>query len=111
MKTVDFSVVEASLHLKEYALSMVELTGQFPVRDGKKTLEYAFKKQNPSKISVPVELLKQMQFRQDETTGKNYLVIDGNIVEKVTEKGFKRIQLCEKYRPAADTKTSGASVE
>ena len=106
MKTIDFSIVETKLPTKEYALPLVELVNQYPVRNNAKTLEYCFRKQNPSKISIPVELLKQMQFKHDEETGKLYMVIDGVIIERVTENGFKRIQLCEKYRPVESTATA-----
>lgn len=100
MKSINFSFVETNLTKKDYVQMMVELVSQYPARDGKKTFEYCFKKQNPSKISIPVELLDKLQFMQDETTSKLYLVLDGTIVERVVENGFKRVQLTAAYAPA-----------
>ena len=109
MKDVEFSTVESNLPVKEYALPLVELVNQFPARDGKKTLEYCFRRQQASKISIPVELLSKLKYKQDDS-GKFFLVIDGIVIERVTENGFKRLQLTAAYRPA-ETATSAASTK
>lgn len=106
MKSISFSDVEATLTRREYVLPMVELTAQYPVRDGRKTFEYCFRKQNPSKISIPEGLLDKLSFMKDDEN-KLYLVLDGVYVERIVENNFKRVRLTEQYRPAETTK-SGA---
>jgi len=105
MKSVSFSIVENQLNKKEYSLPMVEVIGQYPVKDDHKTFEYQFKRQNPSKISIPVGLLDKIQWKQDDD-GHFYMVLDGTVVERTVENGFKRVQLVERYRPAEATKGS-----
>ena len=107
MKSISFSVVEANLTKREYLQPLVELVAQYPEKDGKKTFEYQFKRQNASKISIPVELLDKLSFMQDENN-KLYLVCDGIVVERVIDSGFKRVQLTAAYRPASDAKKQEA---
>lgn len=108
MKFVDIAFVNTNLKQVEYAQPMVKLENQYPIRDGKKTYCYCFKRQQPSKISIPENLLDKLKFAVDDSNAL-YLVIDGIILERVTENGFKRIQLTSAYRP--EEAKDGGSVE
>ena len=99
MKDVDISFVKANLPVVQYAKRVVRVLNAYPVKDNCVTYQYQFRKQNPSKVSVPVADAEKLAWQADEENNL-YVVIDGVYLREVNENGFKRL-VSRKEKPAA----------
>lgn len=91
MKDVDLNYVNSHLKVVEYAKRVVRILNAYPERDGFRTYQYQFKKQNPSKVSVPCADIPQLQWQADDE-GNIFMVIDGTYIKEINENGFKRLE-------------------
>lgn len=105
MKDVDISFVNANLPVVEYAKRVVRVLNSYPAKDNCVTFQYQFKRQNPSKVSVPCEDLDKLKWQADEEN-HCYLVIDGVYITEVNENGFKRL-VSRKAKAVATTPAEG----
>lgn len=90
MKDVDLNYVNSHLKIVEYAKRVVRILNAYPERDGFRTYQYQFKRQNPSKVSVPCADIPNLQWQADDD-GNIFIVVDGTYIREVNENGFKRL--------------------